>query len=83
MLPKLTPEQREAIQRSTGRVPVEDEQSRLVYYIVDASTMSSIERQEDAGAIRAGVADMEAGRLLSIEDLDERVDVRIHSLSKE
>ncbi|HUY92237.1 MAG TPA: hypothetical protein VMV10_26085 [Pirellulales bacterium] len=83
MLPKLTPEQREALQRSSGRVPVEDEQTRLVYYIVDASRMRSIERQEDAAAIRAGIADMEAGRLLSIEDVDDRVHARIDSPSKE
>lgn len=79
MLPKLTPEQREALQRSDGGVPVEDEQTRLVYYIVDASRMSSIERQEDVAAIREGITDMEAGRVLSIDDLDQRIGERPRS----
>lgn len=73
MTPKLTPEQREAIHRSYGPVRVVDDETHAVYYLVDASTLSTMEKEEDAAAIRDGIADMEAGRVASLEEVDRRI----------
>lgn len=73
MTPKLTSEQREALKQGAGPVPVEDEQTHEVYYLVDKLTLESADRD----AIRKGVADMEAGRLLTLDELDARIQSRI------
>jgi len=77
MTPKLTAEQCEALDRSEGPVPVEDDRTHRLYFLVDAEMLQAIERQSDAAAIRAGIADMEAGRVLSLDELDARVCSRL------
>ena len=73
MTPKLTAEQCEALDRADGPVPVEDDRTHRLYFLVDAETLRSIERQHDIAAIRSGIADMEAGRVLSLDELDARI----------
>lgn len=73
MTPKLTPEQREALAHSDGRVLVEDEQTKEAYFLVDASTMSALERQQDLEAIREGIADVEAGRVAPLDEALARI----------
>ena len=73
MLPKITPEQREALGHNNGPVLVEDEQTRRVYFLVDPSTMETLQRQEDLAAIRDGIADMEAGRVAPLAEVMERI----------
>ena len=73
MTPKITPEQREALDRSDGPVPVEDEQTHRVYFLVDPSTLDTLRQQEDMAAIREGIADVEAGRVITLEELDNRI----------
>ena len=82
MTPKLTPEQREALDHSDGPVPVEDEQTHRVYFLVDPSTLNTLEQQEDLSAIREGIADMEAGRVVTLDELDARIGARLKSASK-
>ncbi len=77
MVPKLTAEQREALSRSNGPVAVEDGETNRVYFLVDASTIRALEQQTDGTAIRGGIADMEAGRLLTLEELDARIRARL------
>jgi predicted transcriptional regulator len=79
MTPKLTPEQREALDRSDGPVAVEDAETKRVYFLVDESIIDSLQRQEDLTAIREGIADMEAGRLVTLEELDARIHARLGS----
>lgn len=74
MIAKLTSEQREALKQGIGPVPVEDEQTHEVYFLVDKATLE----QADHDAIRQGIADMEAGRVLTLEELDARIHARIH-----
>jgi predicted transcriptional regulator len=74
---KLTDEQRQAIDRSDGPVPVEDEHTRRVYFLVDPTTLQTLQRDEDIAAIRDGIADMEAGRVISLDELDERMRARL------
>jgi predicted transcriptional regulator len=79
MTPKLTPEQRAALDRSDGPVLVEDDQRNRVYFLVDESTFNKVQQQEDLAAIREGIADMEAGRIVTMEDLDARIRARLGS----
>jgi predicted transcriptional regulator len=82
MTPKLTPEQCEAVDRSSGPVPVEDERTHRMYYLVDETTLASLQREQDIAAIREGVADMEAGRVVSLQELDARIQTRLGLNSK-
>ena len=77
MTPKLTAEQREALSHSDGPVPVEDVETKRVYFLVDESTINALQQQEDLSAIREGIADMEAGRIVTLEELDARIRARI------
>ncbi|MEX2139148.1 MAG: hypothetical protein WD894_07805 [Pirellulales bacterium] len=83
MTPKLTPEQREALDRSNGPVLVEDDETRRHYYLVDEPTFRSIQQQEDLAAIRDGIADMEAGRVVTLDELDARIRARLAAISQE
>lgn len=82
MTPKLTPEQCEALDRSEGPLPVEDERTHRVYYVVDESILAGLQQQEDLAAIREGIADMEAGRVVTLEELDARIRTRLGLSSK-
>jgi len=73
MIPKLTAEQREALDRNNGPVAVKDEQTNRVYFLVDPSTLDALQREEDLAAIREGIADMEAGRTAPLADVMERI----------
>lgn len=73
MTPKLTPEQREALAHSDGPVLVEDEQTKEVYFLVDALTMNALERQQDLEAIREGIADVKAGRVAPLDEALARI----------
>ena len=83
MTPKLTPEQRDALQRSNGAVLVEDDATDRVYFLVDEPTFQSLQQQDDMAAIREGIADMEAGRVVTLEELDARIRARLALPSKE
>ncbi|MGC3966125.1 MAG: hypothetical protein QM775_01765 [Pirellulales bacterium] len=72
---KLTAEQREALKQVGGPIPVEDEQTHEVYFLVNRNTLDSADR----AAIRQGIADMEAGRVLTLDELDVRIRARIQS----
>lgn len=73
MAPKLTSEQREALERSRGPVAVEDEATQRVYFLIDKATMDSLRRQQDIDAIREGIADMEAGRVAPLDEVIARI----------
>jgi predicted transcriptional regulator len=73
MIAKLTPELREALRHADGPLPIEDEQTSEVYYLVDEATLEHARQQADRQAIQEGIADMEAGRVLSLEELDRRL----------
>ncbi|HUY89886.1 MAG TPA: hypothetical protein VMV10_14215 [Pirellulales bacterium] len=77
MAPKLTPEQREALDRSDGPVLVEDEQTKEVYFLVNASTMNAWQRQQDLEAIREGIAGVEAGRVAPLDEALARIPAKL------
>jgi len=45
-------------------------------------TLASLQKQEDLAAIREGIADMEAGRVVRLEELDACIRTRLGSISK-
>lgn len=77
MTPKLTHEQREALKQGGGPVPVEDDQTHEVYFLVDKVTLDTLRQDADREAIRQGIADMEAGRVVTLEELDARIQAKI------
>lgn len=77
MLPKLTAEQREALAQSAGPVRIEDEQRHRVYFLVDESTYLNLQQRADLAAVREGIADMQAGRIVTIDELDARIRTRL------
>ena len=42
----------------------------------------SMRQQEDLAAIREGIADMESGRILTLDELDARIRARLDESSK-
>lgn len=76
MTPKLTDEQREAIQQSDS-IMVEDDQTRKVYFIIDGDlhdrAIQALEEHDARRAIRAGIDDLEAGRIIPFADVDARL----------
>ncbi len=74
---KLTDEQREALDQSDGPVPVEDEVTQRVYFLVDSATLETLRKQEDLAAIREGLVDIEAGRVMTLNELDNRLRARL------
>lgn len=78
MAPKLSPDQRLALSSHPGEpIHVEDEQTHKLYVIVDnslhAQAMQALQQQEDRASLLAGIADMEAGRVVSFADVDARI----------
>ena len=65
---KLTTEQCEALRCVDGPVPVENEQTRELYFIVDKSTLDELQQQQDLAAIREGLADVAAGRVQPLRE---------------
>ena len=42
-----------------------------------ASALSALRQQEDQAAVREGIADMEAARVLTLHELDARIQARL------
>jgi predicted transcriptional regulator len=70
---KLSLEQLEALDRTDGPVAVEDERTNRRYFLVDETTFITLQQREDLAAIRAGIADMEAGRVAPLDEVMARI----------
>ena len=77
----LTDEQREALALEPSGIEVEDPQTQKVYVLADADfyrrAKQALARQEDREAIQAGIEDMEAGRVVSFEEVDRRIRAKL------
>lgn len=77
MTPTLTPEQREALRHSSGPVAVEDAETRKVYVLIEeelhSRAMDALAEQDSRRAIRAGIEDFEAGRVVPFAEVDARL----------
>ncbi len=60
-----------------GAVAVEDEETQVVYYLVDEDfhrrAMEALEECDARRAIRAGLDDLEAGRVVPFHEVDARL----------
>lgn len=83
MTAKLTDEQRRAIEQHPGEpVPVEDDETKQVYVIVDQQTheraMRALQREEeDVAAIQAGLDAAAAGQVSTLEEADRRIRAKV------
>jgi predicted transcriptional regulator len=68
MISYLTPEQALALHAS-GNAPMQivDPTTQRVYYLIDSGLLAELERRSDLDAIREGIADMQAGRSVPID----------------
>ena len=73
----LSDEQRLALDQQPEGIEVEDSQTQKVYVLTDAEVhrraMQALKRQEDRDAIQAGIDDMEAGRVIPLEEVDRQI----------
>ena len=81
MSTKLTQEQRQAIRQSGCPVEVEDEETKEVYVLVDGDfhdrAAQALDESEARRAIRNGINELEAGRVLPLAELDTRIRARL------
>ena len=84
MTPKLTEELREALRQSGGAVEVQDDQSNKLYVISESDVfhraMQALQAQEDHAAIQSGIDALEAGNVLTLDELDARIRSRLGSM---
>jgi predicted transcriptional regulator len=77
MKASLSDEQRRALDQQPDGIEIEDERTRKVYVLTDAElhrrAIEALRKQEDAQAIQAGIDDMEAGRVVSFDEVDRRI----------
>ena len=83
MTHKLTDELRQALGQSDGPIEVRDERSQKVYVISERSVfqraMQALQVQEDHAAIQSGIDAMNAGELLTLDELDSKIRSRLAS----
>jgi hypothetical protein len=73
MTAKLTPEQASALHAGgDAPLPVIDPHTNQLYFLVDQETMASLQQKSDLQAIEAGIADLQAGRTMSLEESQRR-----------
>jgi predicted transcriptional regulator len=77
MTPKLSQEQRDAIRQHGGPVEVEDDETRKVYVIIEGDlhqrAMQALDEHDARRAIRTGIDDLEAGRVVPLAEVDARL----------
>jgi hypothetical protein len=79
MIPKLSAEQREALNDSPGPVAVWDEQTSRYYYLLDQATFVRMQQAAKLAAIRDGIADLKADRISTLDEVDQQVRSRFGS----
>ena len=81
----LTEEQRQALHEQPSGIEIEDPQNNKLYILVEAQmhleAMRALTERKNREAIRAGIADMEAGRVVSFEEVDRRIRAKLGSES--
>jgi predicted transcriptional regulator len=86
MAAKLTIEQSEALHQSGDSLPMVDPKTERIYLLVDQSVhqqaMEALQRQrdDDMAAIQQGIDDMEAGRVMTLEESKARTEAALAKL---
>lgn len=83
---KLTEEQRAALQQQPEGVACEDSVTQRLYFLVDAElhqrAMDALRQVQDLTAIEQGISDMEAGRMMSVEESRARTEEALSRLQR-
>ena len=78
---KLTQDQREAIRQTGGPVEIEADVTRKTFVIIDGElhhrAMQALEEHETRRAIRTGIDELEAGRVVPFADVDARLQKKL------
>ena len=77
MTPEITAEQRAALNGHVGPLAIRDEQTQQLFFLLDQAGLDKLQREADRAAIREGIADMEAGRVLTLEQLDAPIRAKL------
>jgi predicted transcriptional regulator len=83
MTPKITAELRDAINQWPGAVRVEDDLTNRSYYLIDSATFARLQAQADLESLERGIADAEAGRTMSIDEVRNEVDAFLRERSSQ
>jgi len=78
---KLSAEQREALAGGPGPIFVVDPESNRKYLLIEASLFELLQREADYASLQRGIADAEAGRTLSIDEVRENIEAHLRSRS--
>lgn len=74
---RLTREQTQAAEQHPGGIRCEGEGSAKTFILVEEDVMEQMKRalyrQDVLGSLAAGIADLKAGRTMSLEEADDRV----------
>ncbi len=79
MTPKLTNEQSEALHQAGDEMPILDPSTNKLYVVVEQSVheqaKAALQRQqkEDLLAIQQGIDDMQAGRVMPLEEAHQEI----------
>lgn len=79
MTPKLTAEQRAALDERGAPVAVEDAETHRVYFLVDPAMLDSLQEEADLAALRRGAADAEAGRTAPLDEVVRRIEADLRA----
>ncbi|QDT62828.1 hypothetical protein [Calycomorphotria hydatis] len=70
----ITAEQRAALAAHPEGIRISDEETGKVYVLADEQhyrqAMAALRKEADLAAIQAGIDDMEAGRMIPLEEVD-------------
>jgi hypothetical protein len=77
MIPKLTPEQREALRKADGALEVEDDETSKSFVIIERDlhqrAMQALEERDARRAIQQGIEELEAGKVIPFAEIDARL----------
>jgi len=83
---KLTEEQLAALKQQPEGVACEDAVTQRLYFLVDAElhqrAMDALRQVQDLTAIQQGISDMEAGRMMSIDESRARTEEALSRLQQ-
>jgi len=68
MNPKITAEQREALEDGPGPILVEDAKTSRKYFLIEASYFELLQARSDIESIKRGIEDAKAGRMTPLDE---------------
>jgi hypothetical protein len=79
MTPKLTSEQRDALNQQGSPLVIEDDETRRFYFLVDPAMLESLREQSDIAAILQGISDADSGKVQPLDDAIRQIEIRLRA----